>query len=275
MAIQTPDLNANLSFSPDLVVADVKFSPYSLGLAHTATTGWQSAGTLTPASDQSTSVTFDVVSVDTGSPITTKKDLVERINGEFSFLITDLNPKSLELASGTTLTTTANDTSGGATGTVDASSTASAIVVGSGEATGFTANDWIRVTHGSGTSASTSYNEIASVDTATETLTLKYPFKEGAPTTGTQVVEIDGVTNHQGGNSIEEYAMLVKLDFPDSGQQHIQKLHKCSVTGGTARTYDGAVKTPISGKLYGFTVNHDGKDQVIPMTTYITGPNAA
>jgi len=275
MALRTVDTNAALTFSPDLVVAHLLFSPFALGLAHTATEGWQTAGRLTPASDQSTSVTFDVVSVDTGSPITTKKDLVERINGEFSFLITELNPKSLELAAGTTLTTIYNDTSAGATGTVDASSSASAIVVGSGEAAAFTVNDWIRVTHGSGNTATTTTAEISLVTTATETLTLKYAMDEGAPETGTQVIQIDGVTNHQGGNSVEDYSILVQLDFPDSQQQHIQKIHKCSVNTGTARTYDGAVKTPIGGKMYGFSINHDGRDQVVPMSTYIVGPNAA
>lgn len=269
--VQSRKINGDLSFNADLVYATLKVAKYSQGLAYTATSGWNSAGTLSVAADQSFQVGVETEAVDTGTPITTKDDLVSRLTGEAQFTITDINPLSGKWSMGTT-NDIIWDTSGTTwTGTV-LGTTGGVNSIYVSTATGVSVKDVLKVPLS--TSGNIFYwpGIVDNVDTTAGIITWKYPLPE-APATSAVAERVRGYDLYHGGNVLQNMAVLVQLDFP-KGDQHILEIPKCSATGGFTRQLSGAVKTPMNLKMYG-TLRDVGTltDQVTCAITHVGFPN--
>lgn len=269
--VQERQINGDLSFNADLVYGDVKVSNYSQGLAWTATSGWVRIGACSVASDQSFQVGVETEPVETGTPITAKDDLITRLSGEGSFLITDLNPHAARTAMGTT-GAIQWDTSGTTyTGTVNATtSTKQVIYVDS--TTGAAANDIIKFELSSGNNL---YYYPGIVDSVgADNLTLKYPLPE-IPAESSSFERVRGYDLYHGGNTLQNYKTLVQLEFP-KGDQHVMEILKNSFVGGYTRQMGGAVKTPLQAKMYGVLQDVGSlTDQVTLAVTHVQFPNYA
>lgn len=270
---QPSAINGDLSYNADNVYADLKICDYAQNLTYASTSGWVRGGTLSVAGDQSFSCGVDTIPVDTGAIITTKDDLVERLTGEASLVATDLNPHAARYAQGTTLDIQWDtDSSTAVAGTVAAAGGAvqSITLENSTQASSFAVNDVIKVPLSTGNNIF--YWPAIISQISDDTLTLKYAMPE-APADAAIIQKVFGYDLYHGGNVINNLHVLVQLDFP-KGDQHILDILKCSMTGGFTRQLGGAVKTPLSLKMYG-TLQDVGSltDQVICAITRVQFPN--
>lgn len=265
--MRASNINGDLTFKADLVYATLLVAKYSQSLAYDATTGWNKIGALSVASDQSFQVGVETEEVLTGVPITAKDDLITRLNGEASFVITDINPLAGKWSMGTTADivwdTSGTTWSGEIFGTT---STTSVLQLSTGDGTGLAVGDVLRVELSSGNNV---YYYPALVDLVNgDAVTLQYPLPE-IPAASSTVTRVRGYDLYHGGNALQNMAVLVQLDFP-KGDQHILEIYKASATGGFTRQLSGAVKTPLQLKMYG-TLKTIGSlaDQVALAVTHV------
>lgn len=273
--IQDRRINGDLSFNADLVYCTLLVANSSLGLTYTDTTGFVQVGTLSPAGDQSYSVGVDTEEVVTGTPETVKDDLISRLNGEASFMITDLNPHAAKYAMGTTAEiqwTTAGVATAYANTITGSSSTKQVLYVTTADTV--VENDILKIELSSGANAYYYPGIVAAKDTTANTITLKYPLPE-IPVADATVELVGGYSLYHGGNTLQNLTALVQCDFP-KGDQHLMEIFKCSATSGFERQMGGAVKTPITLKMYG-TLKDIGSltDQVTLAATHVQFPNYA
>lgn len=264
-------INGDLTFNADLVYASLFISKSNANLAYDSTAGWSPMGALSVASDQSFSVGMESEEVITGMPETVKDDLLRRLTGEASLLITDINPLSGKWAMGTTADIVW-DTSGTTwSGTVTGTTSTKAVIYVS-TATGANVGDVIRFTFGSGNAQYYYPGIVDAVDTTANTLTLKYALPE-IPAESSVIDRVRGYTLFHGGNVLQNISTLIQLDFP-KGDQHNMHIFKGSANGGFTRQFNGPVRTPFQMKMYGVLKDIGSlTDQVTCAATYVGFPN--
>ena len=273
--LQERRINGDLLDKADTVYMNLFVSNQSQGLDHTSTSGKVPVGTLTPAGDQSYQVGVESEEVVTGMPATAKDDLITALSGEASFLVTDLNPHAPKYAMGTTGEIQWNTTTGitpWADSISGSSSTKSLLYVAALASDSLVENDVVRVELSEGGNVFYFPGIVGATDSTAKTISLKHRLPE-IPVESATVVLVGGYTLHHGGNTLRTMTALVQCDFP-KGDQHLMEIPSCSATGGYTRQMSGAVKTPISLKMYG-TQGDIGAltDQVILARTHVQFAN--
>lgn len=276
MARRVSNINGDLQYEADIVTATLLVSKASRNLAHDATSGWQPTGQLSVSADQSFSVGMETEPVPTGAIETDKDDLVRRLTGEASYMITDMNPLSGKWSMGTTAEiqwdTSGTTWSGTITSTNETSGTRQIIYVST--ATGISPGDVLKIPLSSGADLFYWPGIVDDVDTTDHIIYLKHKMPE-IPAAAGVIQRVRGYTLYHGGNVLQNMNLLTQLDFP-KGDQHVLQVPKCSATGGFTRQLSGVVKTPMTIKMYGNQIDIGSlTNQVVCAMTHVTFPNAA